>query len=300
MNPGTLARHAGALMIAALVAGSPAACGRGDPVAEPTPRPSPTTAAPTPSPTLTPSATPTVTTPPAPTKPPTTKPPTSKPPATPPFPSWLAGKDVTVIPTERKIVALTFDAGANADGVASILATLNREGIKGTFFLTGSFVDHYPTATRNIATAGHRLANHSVTHPHFPTLTPTQLRNELTGTEQRVKNITGRSTKPLFRFPYGDRNAQTIAAVNSNGYAAVRWTVDTLGWQGTTEGRSAASVTKRVLDAARPGEIVLMHVGSHPKDRSTLDADALPGVISGLRAKGYTFVTLDVLLSSAA
>ena len=56
-----------------------------------------------------------------------------------------------------------------------------------------------------------------------------------------------------------------------------------------------SSVVQRVLAAAVPGEIVLMHVGSHPSDHSTLDADSLPRVISGLRAAGYGFVTLDTL-----
>jgi hypothetical protein len=40
-----------------------------------------------------------------------------------------------------------------------------------------------------------------------------------------------------------------------------------------------------------------MHVGSNPDDHSTLDADALPGIIAGLRELGYSFVSLDVLLS---
>jgi peptidoglycan/xylan/chitin deacetylase (PgdA/CDA1 family) len=44
----------------------------------------------------------------------------------------------------------------------------------------------------------------------------------------------------------------------------------------------------------RSGEIVLMHAGSSP-DGSTLDADARPQVISGLRARGYSFVSLDAL-----
>ena len=35
-----------------------------------------------------------------------------------------------------------------------------------------------------------------------------------------------------------------------------------------------------------------MHVGSNPSDGSTLDADALPTIISELRARGYSFVTL--------
>jgi len=35
-----------------------------------------------------------------------------------------------------------------------------------------------------------------------------------------------------------------------------------------------------------------MHVGSHPTDGSTLDADALPTIISELRQRGYGFVTI--------
>lgn len=49
------------------------------------------------------------------------------------------------------------------------------------------------------------------------------------------------------------------------------------------------------MDGLRPGEIVLMHVGQHPTDGSTLDADALPTVIEALRAKGYGFTTLAAL-----
>ena len=57
-----------------------------------------------------------------------------------------------------------------------------------------------------------------------------------------------------------------------------------------------STVVGRVLAAATPGEIVLMHVGANPDDGSTLDAAALPQVISGLRAKGYSFVTLEAAL----
>ena len=64
-------------------------------------------------------------------------------------------------------------------------------------------------------------------------------------------------------------------------------------------GSSAQLVIDRTLQAARPGEIVLMHVGAAP-DRTTLDADALPSVISRLKAMGYGFVTLDALLSRVA
>jgi peptidoglycan/xylan/chitin deacetylase (PgdA/CDA1 family) len=66
--------------------------------------------------------------------------------------------------------------------------------------------------------------------------------------------------------------------------------VDSLSWEGTSGGQSVQSVTNRVLAAAQPGEIVLMHLGSNPDDGTTLDAAALPAIIEGLRAHGYGFV----------
>jgi peptidoglycan-N-acetylglucosamine deacetylase len=281
-------------ILLALTAGT--ACGRPrTPEAEPSAIPEPSTtssstAPGTPAPTPDPSRTSTTT----PTRPPATPGRTT---TSAPFPRTLAGRDLERIPTTRKIVALTFDAGANANGLASILATLATEHVSGTFFLTGDFVTANPQASRQIVAAGHRVANHSTNHPHFTGLSDAAIRTELSGAEQAIRGATGASSRPLFRFPFGDRNTRTIATVNAAGYAAVRWTVDTLGWQGTQDGtRDAAFVVNRVIAAATPGAIVLMHVGSHPTDRSTLDADALPRVIAALRQRGYTFVTLDVLL----
>ena len=65
-------------------------------------------------------------------------------------------------------------------------------------------------------------------------------------------------------------------------------------------GRAVQStVVSRVLSTAKAGQIVLMHVGAHPKDDSTLDADALPRIIDQLRARGYGFVTLEAVLGQA-
>lgn len=210
-------------------------------------------------------------------------------------PPELRGQDLTVLPTSRRVVALTFDAGANSAGLPSILATLAGKGVRATFFLTGRWAAANPDGVAAIRAGGHRLGNHSMTHPEFTGLTQTQIRDELRAAEQAIA-AGGGDPRPLFRFPFGDRDARTIAAVNDAGYVAVRWTVDTLGWQGTSGGRSAAEVADRALAGLQPGEIVLMHIGSNPDDGSTLDADALPGMIDRMRAAGYEFVTLDALL----
>jgi peptidoglycan/xylan/chitin deacetylase (PgdA/CDA1 family) len=107
----------------------------------------------------------------------------------------------------------------------------------------------------------------------------------------------GADPRPLFRFPFGARDARTIAAVNNLGYVPVRWSVDTLGWKGTSGGVTAQQVADRALSALQPGEIVLMHIGSNPEDSSTLDADALPQMIERMRQAGYGFVTMDTLLA---
>jgi len=210
------------------------------------------------------------------------------------IPSSLVGHVVSRIPTSRRVVALTFDAGANGDGVDSILSTLAKEKVAASFYLTGDFVDSFPTLALRMSAAG-RLGNHTADHPHLPLLTDAQVRTQVNGARTTIMRVTGEDPRPLFRFPFGDSSPRDLHLVNDLGYIAVGWTVDTLGWQGTSGGRSVDSVAQRVLAAATPGEIVLMHVGSNPTDHSTLDADALPRVISGLRAAGYGFVTLDAL-----
>ena len=209
--------------------------------------------------------------------------------------SGRLGTDWTRIPTSSKVVALTFDAGANAAGLPSIESTLRAKGVPATFFLTGAWVRDFPAQANMIVQDGFLAGNHSVTHPYFTQLTDAQVTAEVQGAQQAILRANGADARPLFRFPYGDVNSRVLADVNGLGYAAVRWTVDSLGWEGTSGGQSVQSVINRVLAAAQPGEIVLMHLGSNPDDGTTLDAAALPAIIDGLRARGYSFVTLQAL-----
>ncbi|WP_427134534.1 polysaccharide deacetylase family protein [Pseudarthrobacter sp. S9] len=212
-----------------------------------------------------------------------------------PFPAALAGRDVEVIPGAGAVVALTFDAGANAAGLPSILQTLAAAGVRGTFFLTGSWAAVNPAGVASIVAGGHRVGNHSMTHPGFTGLAAGAIGEQVAEAQQAIQ-AAGADPRPLFRFPFGDRDAGTIATVNNLGYVPVRWTVDTLGWKGTSGGVTAQVVAERVLAGLQPGEIVLMHVGSNPDDGTTLDADALPQLINRIRQAGYGFTTIDALL----
>ena len=200
-----------------------------------------------------------------------------------------------MIPGAGAVVALTFDAGANSAGLPSILQTLAATRVRGTFFLTGNWAAANPAGVAAIVAGGHRLGNHSMTHPGFTRLPDAAIGQQLSGAEQAIRSAGG-DPRPLFRFPFGERDARTIATVNAYGYLPVRWTVDTLGWKGSSGAITAQIVADRVLARLRPGEIVLMHIGSNPDDGTTLDADALPGMIERIRQAGYGFTTLDALL----
>ena len=203
-------------------------------------------------------------------------------------PAVVAGELVR-LQTKQHVVALTFDGGGNADGAKRILAVLRREGVPATFFLTGHFVHAYPAIARAI---GRRyvVGNHTVDHADLLGKSAASVRYEITAAATMIRRATGRDTHPLFRFPYGARDARTLTICHRLGYVSVRWTVDTWGWMGMSM-QSPAGAVRRVLEGLVPGEIVLMHIGS-ARDDTTIDTNALPTIIRRVRAEGYRFVTL--------
>jgi peptidoglycan/xylan/chitin deacetylase (PgdA/CDA1 family) len=76
--------------------------------------------------------------------------------------------------------------------------------------------------------------------------------------------------------------------VSEAGQRVVRWDVDPSDWRKPTAG----VIARRVVKAARPGAVVLLHDGGG--DRNSTIA-ALPEIIRQLKEQGYRFVTLDEL-----
>jgi peptidoglycan/xylan/chitin deacetylase (PgdA/CDA1 family) len=195
---------------------------------------------------------------------------------------------ISRIATEEKVLALTFDAGSDAGHTLAILDILDAEQVKATFFVTASWLDKYPDLGAAIASRGHCLGNHTGSHPHLTTLTDDQIREELTSTEERAQSACGRSTRPFFRPPFGEYDQRVSRLIAEAGYDyMILWTIDSLDWKMI----SAEELTRRIVDGAEPGAIVLMHVGSQ-----TNEPEALPETIRQLKAKGYRFATLSELL----
>jgi peptidoglycan/xylan/chitin deacetylase (PgdA/CDA1 family) len=194
--------------------------------------------------------------------------------------------------TSEAVIALTFDAGADRGYAEQILDTLAGRDVKASFGMTGIWAEQNPDLVQRIYAEGHHFINHSWDHPHFPAISSAERVDQLARTDNLVYELTGARTKPYFRPPYGEYNADVLADLAANGYTwMIMWTVDTLGWNGY----SASQISERVLAGAAPGAIMLMHVGA-----ASQDAAALPGMIDRLRARGYRFATVEELLTGVS
>lgn len=192
--------------------------------------------------------------------------------------------------TSSKIIALTFDDGDNGINMKEILQILTENEVNATFFLTGSAAKSHPKLIKSLLADGNTIGNHSYSHPSFTDLSSTQIKKEVNKAETVIEEITGQSTKPFFRPPYGDYNSSVLQTVGDAGYSrTITCTIDTLDWTGI----SASEIIQRVLSKASPGSIVLMHAGSGAINTPA----ALPDIIKGLKDKGYQFVTIPELLN---
>ena len=216
----------------------------------------------------------------------------------PPPPPPPAGPSALVTNGSRAggAVALTFDLGGRTDPALAIVSWLRDHGVPATIFVTGSTVDSSLAAREVIATVNANpglfdLGNHSYSHPDMTALSAAQVTAEVQRAERAIAAYAGQPTRPLFRPPFGAWDAAVLAGVGAAGYRlSVMWDVDTIDWPISQGGPTAGRIAAKVVANASAGSIVLMHLGGY----ETLDA--LPGIVSGLQARGLRLVTLGSLL----
>jgi peptidoglycan/xylan/chitin deacetylase (PgdA/CDA1 family) len=192
-------------------------------------------------------------------------------------------------PRHLRQIALTFDAGAEADGLTDLLRVLEREGITATFFLTGRWACENQTLARVIAAKGHFIGNHTWAHKDLTTLEDADIRLELLRTDDRFVGWFGAQYHRLARAPFGETNERVLRIMEKEGFYGVRWSIDSL--DSIEPRKPAAFIEGRVLavsDANLQGAIVLMHVG-YPET-----VQALPTMIDRLRERGFEFVPVSV------
>lgn len=181
----------------------------------------------------------------------------------------------------ERVVYLTFDDGPHPSYTPPILDLLARYNARATFFVLGRQVEAHPALTEAIHAAGHKLANHTYSHPALAGVGREIFLREV-GTAQ---NLLGARASGCFRPPYGSLDANTYIYAAELGLRLVLWDVDPQDWALPGAGAIAA----RVLGSTGPGSIVLFHDGGGERSQTVA---ALATILAELSAQGYRFEAL--------
>lgn len=208
-------------------------------------------------------------------------------------PRWPAGI-IDRIDDKPGMVALTFDDGPNVTATAHVREVLNSYGARATFFTVGKALDIEPALSRDLLRDGHVIADHSYSHSLAGWLRPGD--GELAASATAfARHLALRPA--YFRPPFGLVTRETLRLLDVRGMTCVTWDVAVEDWKLD----DAPEIARRVLDAIRPGSIVLLHDGHEGDvtgDRQAI-VDALPAILDGLRQRSLQPVGLDVLLEKA-
>ncbi len=215
-------------------------------------------------------------------------------------------------PTDKKKIALTFDADMTPRMKNNLtrgriqsyydhrtIEILKNTNTKATLFLSGMWIESYPTETSFLAGDSlFELANHSYSHPSFDGhcygLTPSkddQDKEEINKTQKLLSEY-GKSGNKYFRFPGGCYSKTDLENVKKEGLKVVHW--DVAGQDGFNGDRGL--IEKNILDNVKNGSIIVLHMNGFPNEPET--ANALPKIIGALKEKGYEFVKVSELLGA--
>jgi peptidoglycan/xylan/chitin deacetylase (PgdA/CDA1 family) len=207
--------------------------------------------------------------------------------------SRLLGPNWTHLPAAsaaRGEVALTIDDGPDPEVTPRVLALLEAQGARGTFFCVGERVERHAALARDIIRHGHVIENHSQRHRHnFSLLGPGGMRAEIARAQDGIAAVTG-SRPRFFRAPAGLRNPFLDPVLNSLELRLASWT--RRGFD--TVNRDPDVVYRRLAGGLRGGDILLLHDGHAARGASGTPVilEVLPRLLDALRADGLRPVTL--------
>ena len=203
----------------------------------------------------------------------------------------LFGELVQRVETDDKVVALTFDDGPSKRFTDEVLEILAAEQVTATFFVTGKEAEQNPDEVRQLYQAGHQLGNHSFSHPRMLFMSQATIASELERTDAAIR-AAGYQGDILFRPPYGKKLLMLPRYLAKHNRTTIMWDLEP-----ETDpklAKNAQAMADYVINNARPGSIVLLHVMYQSRQTSR---EALPLILKGLKQQGYRFVTVNELLA---
>lgn len=200
-----------------------------------------------------------------------------------------SSRRINGIVTSEKVISFTFDDGPWPTNTNAVMNSFEKYGWKATFFMVGRNIKANPAIAKSVASRGHEVGNHSMTHP----TTQSAIAKEVVTTNNVVKSYTG-VAPTYFRAPggnFGSSYSSPREVAFRNGLCNI-WTDSDLGdWRSPRV--SSSTLCARFKSKVRPGSIILLHDGgSHSQT-----VNAVPCMLAWAKANGYTALPLKELLS---
>ncbi|MDP4097491.1 polysaccharide deacetylase family protein [Paenibacillus sp. P96] len=185
----------------------------------------------------------------------------------------------------KPMAAIMINVAWGNEYIVPMLDTLDREHVKATFFLDGSWLKKNSDLAKEIQKRGHEISNHAYSHPHMSQLSRERATQEISKTEALLKETLGVRNK-WFAPPSGDYDQGTVEIAAGLGLKTILWTLDTVDWKKP----EPLSIVRKIEADVEPGSLILMH----PTRSSAL---ALADMIKAVRSKGLVLGTVSQTLS---
>jgi peptidoglycan/xylan/chitin deacetylase (PgdA/CDA1 family) len=211
--------------------------------------------------------------------------------------SRVLGRNLTRLPGTAPQVALTIDDGPDPEVTPQVLALLEAQHAKATFFCVGVRVRQYPELAREIVSRGHAIENHSERHPwRFSLLGPRGMAQEIQSAQDSIREVTGEVAQ-FFRAPAGLRNPFLDPVLAHANLTLASWTRRGFDTMSADPDVVLARLTRRL----RGGDILLLHDGHAARTRSGTPVilEVLPRLLAQLSMARLTTVTLRAALAPA-
>lgn len=181
---------------------------------------------------------------------------------------------------KRKVAYLTFDDGPIPEVTPWVLDTLDRYGVKATFFFVGDNVRKYPELYEEVKRRGHSYGNHTMHHLQGFKTTRLRYMRDITEADGLIDSA-------LFRPPHGLLRWSQAKAIK-NHYNIVMYDLVTRDY---SIKMTPQDVFNNVRRHARNGSIIVFHdslkAGRNMKQ-------VLPRAIEWLQSEGYELLPLPM------
>lgn len=197
------------------------------------------------------------------------------------------------LPLGPKEIVLTFDDGPAPHNTDKVLAALDKECVKATYFIVGQMAKAYPDILRRVAAAGHTVAYHTMSHPLDMVKRPLGWAQEniSSGWSSVDAILYGKADPespavPFFRYPGLFNSRQINEWLNGKNVGVFAADATGNDWVRGYDAQKVMEFSLKDLERAGNSGILLLH------DTKDSTATMMPALLRELKARGYKIVHL--------